>query len=184
MTTRNFLASGIGYQPDYIGGIVYNRTGTTLTVGEVVMVDHLAADAGFGGNASAAAYVAQTFGNELHPMAQVLVPTVVGDGALNGATPGAYMGIVDDVMSGAGADDTQVHVCWKGIVYGRMASTVGAGEYGKPVYGAGAVKTLTATFLLGGKPLGRLLQNTTTAATNALLLWNGIEGVGQAEAAS
>lgn len=178
MTTRNFLAAGIGYQPDYIGGICYNRTGATVAVGEVLMVDLLAADGGFGGNASAALYVAQTFGNELHPLAQMIIPTVVGDGVVNSTGVGAIFGVVDDLMSGAGADDTQVHVCWKGIVKAKMASTVGAGEYGKAVYGAGAVNTLTATFLIGGKCLGRLLQNTTTTNTNALLLFNGVEGLG------
>lgn len=183
MTTRNMLGVGIGYSPDNISGWVYNRTGATLAVGELVMIDHLAADGGFGGNASAAAYVAQTVGNELHPHAQVITPTTAGIGALNSGAPGAYFGVVEDVLAGAGADDTLIKVCWKGITSIKMASTVGAGEYGKVIVGANAVRTATATYTVGNKALGRLLQNTTTANTNALVIFNGIEGFG-IEAAS
>lgn len=182
MTTRNFAGVGIGYVPDYIGGTVYNRTGATLAVGELVMIDHLAADAGFGGNSSAAVYVAQSVGSDTHPLAQMLTPTTVGAGAVGGA-PGAYFGVVDDVLDRGGVDDSLIHVCWKGHTKVKMAATVGAGEYGKVIYAADGVRTATATYTAGKKGLGRLLQNTTTQDTNALVIFNGIEGLGN-EAAS
>jgi hypothetical protein len=177
MTTRNFLSVGIGYQPDYIGAPVYNRTGATLAVGELVMVDMLAGDAGFGGNASAALYLAQPIGNELHPLAQVLTPTTAGIGALS-ASAGVIFGVVDDVMAGGGADDTLIHVCWKGLVKIKMAGTAASGEFGKPILGANGVRTVTTTVTVGVKQLGKVLADATTANSNSLCLFNGVEGFG------
>lgn len=188
MTTRNFAPVGVGYHPDYVSGTVWNRTGATLAVGELVMLDMLAADAGFGSNATAALYADTVPGGDGFPLAQILTPTTAGIGALNAGSPGAIFCVVDDILSGAGADDTQVHVCFKGYVKVKMASTVGAqgtapGEYGKVIVGANGVRTATATYTVGNKAVGRLLEENTTANALSLCLFNGVEGFG-IEAAS
>lgn len=180
MTSRNWATVGFGYQPEYIGGWVYNRTAATLAVGELIMLDMLGAD-----GASSKAFTAATdsvVGGNAWPLAQALTPTTAGIGALS-ASAGVIFGVVDDVLAGGGLDDTLMHVCFKGIVKIKMAGTAGSGEYGKPISGANAVRTVTTTVSVAVKQLGKIIEDATTANALSTCLFNGVEGFGN-EAAS
>lgn len=180
MTTRNMVPVGIGYQPDYVGGTVFNRTGATLAVGELIMLDMLGAD-----GASSKAFTAATdslVGGNAWPLAQALTPTTAGIGALSGSA-GVIFGVVDDLLAGGGADDTLMHVCWKGIVKIKQKSTAASGEYGKPISGENGVRTVTTAVTVAVKQLGKIIEDATTANANATCLFNGVEGFGN-EAAS
>lgn len=193
MTTRNFSPAGIGYHPDYIGAIVFNRTGSTVRIGEVVMFDMKISDATpiFGGNATQAAYAdVVSPGLDGFSLTNVVDPATAGLGVLGttAVDPGFYFGIVDDLMADAGVTEKLIHVCLKGFTKVRMTSTVGAedtvpGEYGKVFIGANGVRTATATTTNGCKSLGRLLEENTVADSLTFCLFNGIDGMGTQSAA-
>ena len=192
---QNTVPSGIGTAIEYKGAYVMNRTGATLTVGELVMCDKLAGDAGFGGGTSVINYCNVTnTGSEQFPLNNMLSPTTAGLGALGSpATMPSWFGIVDQLCPRGsetpGADDTMIHICMRGFTKGKMKSTVGAadtspGEYGKPLFGENNVRTLNQVVVNGQRCFGWLLQENSVADTLAPIIFDGFGGFGGAGAAS
>jgi len=178
---------GMGLIPLTLKGRVWNRSGATLTVGEVVMTDTLALDpedgqvAGDLGTISGVSSVTSNPGADAFPLNNVITPTTAGLGVLGGATadPGYWFGLVISLGDvGTGADNTVVEVLWQGRGVAKMAATVGTAQYGKPLVAANGVRTLTLTTAAGTKIIARLEQDTTTANTNANVLFDGLNGFG------
>ena len=183
---------GMGLIPLTLKGRVWNRTGATLTVGEVVMTDTLALDAEDGqvagdlGTISGTSSVTSNPGADSFPLNNVITPTTAGIGGLGTTAidPGYWFGLVIGLGDvGTGADNTVIEVLWQGRGVAKMAATVATAQYGKCLVAANGVRTLTLTTAAGNKVIARLEQDTTTQDTNANVLFDGLNGFGT-EAAS
>lgn len=182
---------GLGIIPQSLTGIVWNRTGATLAVGEVVMTDTLALDAETGqvagdlGTISGVSSVTNNPGADSFPLNNVITPTTAGIGGL-GTTAidtGYWFGVVINLGTvGTGADNTKIGVLWQGRTKAKMAATVATAQYGKSLVPANAVRTLTLTTAAGNKIIARLEQDTTTQDTLADVLFDGINGFGNGAA--
>ena len=163
----------------------YNRTGSAVAVGDVLMLDHLAADA--------ASYVKATYdgtptkafadgtvnvdggtggsNGATWPWGNCLTPTAAGIGLVSGSTTagtggaGAPLVVVTSIYSGAGANDTKIKVCIDGVV-GVKCLTTEPNVFGDslyPVTGQTYVASTapTAGFRCLGKPLGARADDST-----------------------
>jgi hypothetical protein len=182
---------GMGLIPQALKSRVWNRTGATLTVGEVVMTDTLALDAEDGqvagdlGTISGVSSVTTNPGADSFPLNNVITPTTAGIGGL-GTTAidvGYWFGLVLDLGDvGTGVDNSVVTVLWQGRGKAKMAATVATAQYGKSLVAANSVRTLTLTTAAGVKIIARLEQDTTTQDVNADVLFDGINGFGNGAA--
>lgn len=180
VSARNGGLPIVGITFEYKEAHVWNRTGATLAVGELVMFDIKATD----GDSSVAAIP----GANNSPYANVITPVTVGLGTLSGAgapDPGYMFGVVCDLLDGGGqgqtpgADNKLIKVCLVGYVYAKMADTAASGARGDVLVAADAVRTLTTTTAAGKKILGRVDEDVTTANALARILFDGINGFGQ-----
>lgn len=153
---------GVGPSIRNIEFNVYNRSATTVAVGDVLMLDHLAAD---GAGYSAASYSTNdTVGYALGtvnvdggtadanaatwPWGNAIVPTTAGIGALQGSVDpgtgagGAPLVVVTSLLGGTGADNTKIRVCIDGIVP-VTCLTLEPVVFGDSLAAANAAKTLT-----------------------------------------
>lgn len=162
---------GYGYFPKAEYGKVWNRTGTTVALCEVVMCDMTDSDAD---NAT----FSYTLGNSGTNTSNVMVPNTDGIGGLSGATikAGFIFGVVTDLLTGAGADNTEIIVQWKG--YAKVAMVATAITTGVALCAANNVKTLTPTFAAGNKCLALASQPNGSAAGNYWCWFDGVNGFG------
>lgn len=186
-----FLANaypGKGLNPRTLKSTVWNRTAATLTIGEIVMTDTLALDPDDGqvvgdlDGGGVVSSVTSNPGDDHFPLNNVITPTAQGIGTTNAGTAidgGFWFAVVTGLgTAGTGADNTEIEVTWQGRVQAKMAATVATAQYGKALVAAASVRTLTLTTAAGNKILARLEQDTTTANTNAQVLFDGIAGFG------
>lgn len=167
--------------------VVYNRTGSAVTVGDVLMLDHLAVDpasytaASYNSDAATknSRYAALTLNVDggtggsnaaTWPLGNALTPIATGIGAISGsaaagsgASGGAPLVVVTDLLSGAGANDTKVRVCIRGLVEVNTAASA-AVVFGDGLFAAAAV-TLTPTLTVGVRVVAKALSGRDNAAT-------------------
>lgn len=180
---------------------VYNRTGAAVTVGDVLMLDHLAAD---GASYSAASYTTTnpnaSYGLQTvnvdggvggsnaatWPWGNAIIPTAAGIGALSGtagagtgASGGAPLVVVTSLLTGAGADDTLVRVCISGLVQVNTAASA-AVVFGDGLFAAVDV-TLTPALTVGVRVVGKALSARDNAATiqKVLCAFDGFSLIGK-----
>lgn len=166
---------GVGFRPSTEKSSVWNRTGGTVALGQVVMTDNLATQ-------SESSKTQTNQGADDFPLNNVITPTTAGVGVLSG-DPGYFFGVVTDLGTTAtGADNTKVGVTWQGYV-NVLITTGTTSEYGKKLYPANGATGVTTTAAAGRKAVGQVLIDTTTSAATAFALWDGIAGLGN-EAAS
>lgn len=187
---------GLGLRPSTLKSTVWNRTGGTVAIGEVVMSDEKGTqpeDSQVAGNTTNVSFVPfggaftgqSSRGQDGFPSNNVITPTTAGLGTLGttACDPGYKFGVVTGLgTDGTGADNTKIEVTWQGPVLVKMAATLATPQFGVAIAGANGVRTATVTTAAGQRILGRLEQDTTTANTLALALWDGLSFV--AEAAS
>lgn len=167
---------GIGARPTTVRQSVWNRTGGTVVLGQVVMTDEKATQA-------EVSKTETNFGADDFCTNNVITPTTAGIGVLSG-DPGYWFGVVTDLgTDGTGADNTKVGVTWQGYVNVLITTGQASGEFGKLLYPANNQTGVTTTSAVGVKALGRVRVDVTTSAATSLALWDGIQGFG-AEAAS
>lgn len=164
--------AGIGVIPKAFTATVWNRTGATLTVGELVMVDEKGSDA-------ATSKTQTNPGADDYPVNNVITPTTAGIGAASADT-GHRIGVVISLgTAGTGADDTKVVVAYAGLWPVKAANTAASGEYGKLIFPANSVRTFDTTgTTIARRALGRLRTDATTANSNALVEFYGWAGMG------
>ena len=171
---------GRGLRPRTVKSIVTNRVGATpVILGQVVMTDTKAVDAD-------SSKTETNVGAAGFPINNVVTPTTAGIGVLGtaAADPGYWFGVVTSLgTAGTGADNTEIEVTWQGYV-SVLITTGTTGEYGKVLFPANTATGVTTTGAAGVKGVGRVLQDTTTSATLALALWDGIGGAFGGNAAS
>lgn len=186
MQFDTYAYPGQGPRPLTLKGLVWNRTGGTVAIGEVLMTDTKGTQAEDTQVAGSATNVSGTLpitnrGADGFPLNNVIVPATAGLGGLGTTAidPGYWFGVVTGLgTDGTGADNTRVEVTYQGVVLAKMAATLATPQWGVVVTAANAVKTLTVTTAAGQKLLGRLEQDTTTANALALVFFNGIDGIG------
>lgn len=153
--------------------VFWNRGGATaVAVGDVMMVDHLAAD---GASLSTAALNAEgtASGQLTWPDANLLDPTAAGIGALSGATTagtgagGADLVVITDLLGGTGADNTKVRAAIRGLVYIKCLTTEPV-VYGDSMYAA-AARTLTPIATAGVRCVAKSKGAKADNATNLVL---------------
>lgn len=165
----------IGLRPLTIKSTVWNRKGSSVILGEVVMTDNL-------GTQSEVVKTVTNPGSDSFNLNNVITPTTAGVGVLSG-DPGYWFGVVTGLGTlGTGADNTQVEVTWQGYV-NVLITTGTTGEYGKKLYPANGATGVTTTVGVARKSVGIVLTDTTTSSAVSPCLWNGIDGFGN-EAAS
>lgn len=187
MTGAYSGAQGPGVGPifDNFEFLVYSRYATTLVIGDVVMLDHLAADGG-GYSATAinttnpnAAYGRQIMGVDggtgdanaaTWPWGNALLPTTAGIGALiagagagTGGSGGAPLAVVTNLMGGGGVNNSIIRVCGRGLVDVNTVASA-AVVFGDGLFAAAAV-TLTPTLTAGVRVVGKALSGRTNGAT-------------------
>ncbi len=147
----------------------YNRTGATLTVGEVVMFDLAAVN----GNTLGTDY---TEGANDSIFANVVTPTTAGIGVLtsSGTTgdPGYYFGVVVDLLNGAGVDNTIVRLQIQGLVRVSMVAT--AITIGLPLFPKDGVRTLSPVVVAGQRVLARAWEPNASAVGVFLCMFDGL----------
>jgi len=137
MGLSTFGYPGIGIAFDTKDAVVYNRTATTLALGDVVMFDMGNTD-GDTGTTTALGAKASIFSN-------VIVPATAGIGGV--ASDVRYIfGCVIDLLDGAGADNALVKVRIEGPCKVNVAAAVDLGDLLQPADG---IKTLNDTSVAG-----------------------------------
>lgn len=182
---------------------VYNRTGGAVVVGNVLMLDHLAADgggyaaAGYNSTNPNLAYGVSTLNVDgglggsnaaTWPWGNALTPTAAGISGLSGAITagtgagGAPLVVVTSLLGGAGANDTKIKVCIRGLV-AVSAITTEPVVFGDTLFAAAAV-TLTPTATAGVRHVAKALSAKADDATDLVLCaFDGMSGLfGAAEA--
>jgi hypothetical protein len=157
MSGPNFIGPDLK-RVEFIG---FNRTGSAVALGDVLMCDHLAAD---GDSVKGAQPGATGF-----CMGQLIAPATTGIG-VNTDDPGAWMVVVIDLLTGAGANDTKVKVCAFGYVTAALA---GSTNHGADLYPANGALTLTATQADSVRCVAKALCPDSTTGTG-LVLFNGM----------
>jgi hypothetical protein len=159
----------------------WNRTGATLTAGEVVMFDLADTDID--------TTTTLTEGADGSVFANVITPTTAGIGVLtsSGTTgdPGYYFGVVvaeQDTLLGGGLDNTKVYLQVRGLCRVSMVAT--AITVGIPLFAKNGVRTLSPVVVAAGKPLARAWEPNGSAAGIFLCLFDGIDGIGAGPVAS
>ena len=186
MITQTMLGAGIGPYFTPIKCIVYNRTGSAVALGDVLMLDHLAAETesskSIAPNTDIGGDSAQL--TSCWPLGNAVVPITSGigvAGAVSATTgdPGAIFGVVTSLMQGAGADNTKVELTLYGVVTAAFAASTNFGVDLYPATTPSPVKTLTATLpaALGTRCLAKSLAPDSTS-TAGLVLFNGLGSPG------
>lgn len=173
--TNNYAGKGIN--PRTLKQTAWNRVGSTVILGQVVMTDTKATQ-------TESSKTQTNPGADDFPLNNVITPTTVGIGVLSG-DPGYWFGVVTGLGSlGTGADNTEIEVTWQGRVNVLITTGVGSGEYGKILYAHNTDTGVTTTATgVGAKGLGRVELDVTTSAALSPAIWDGIAGFGN-EAAS
>lgn len=142
--------------------IIWNRSGAAVVLGEILMLDHLAADGASGSTIALNVDGGSAgTGNHTHPWGNGLDPTTPGIGTLSGSggagtgSAGAPLVVVTDLLEGAGADDTRVKVCIYGLCNVKVITTEPA-VFGDTLYAA-AANTLTPLVTAGVRPVAKCL---------------------------
>lgn len=175
MITQTMLGAGVGPYFTPIKCIVYNRTGSAVALGDVLMLDHLAAETegskSIAPNTDIGGDPAQL--TSCWPLGNAIAPTTRGIGTLSGASPadgGSIFGVVTSLMQGAGADNTKVELTLFGVVTAAFAAST---NFGQPLLPANGVKTLTTTVTVGVRILAKSIAPDSTS-TSGLVLFNGL----------
>ena len=167
---------GIGPRPSTVKWSCWNRTGSSVILGQVVMTDEK-------GTQAEVSKTETNVGADDFATNNVITPTTAGIGVLSG-DPGYWFGVVTDLgTDGTGADNTKVGVTFQGYVNVLITTGQASGEFGKLLYPANGATGVTTTAAVGVKALGRVRVDVTTSAATSFALWDGIQGFG-AEAAS
>lgn len=162
--------------------VVWNRTGATLKVGNVVMFDM--------GGSPQSETVAATGG----AMGNVVLPATVGIGALSGAAtpnPGFFFAIVTDLMDKSdgltpGRDNSEVKVAIRGRLQAQYLNGLTIDE-GEPLFATNGLLTLTNVVGAGLKALGYAREAVATTpalatGTTYEIAFDGEYGYGAMEA--
>lgn len=152
------IGGPIGIQPAKECVDVMNRTGTTLVLGDLVMFDLHSTETGDN----------IIVGDTNSVFTNVIVPATLG------LTHG-FFGVVTDLKSGAGADNTEVEVCVRGIVDARVASATAVTAV---LIAANASDALDDTAGIAGQKILGIPLEASTAADTILVLFDGIYGFG------
>ena len=163
---------GIFWKSTY--ATVWNRTGATLTVGEVIMADLTDVDAG--------TTTSLVEGNDGSVYANFISPSTAGIGVVTASAstghPGFFFGVVVDLLpqqgQTAGGDDTKVKVQLQGVAKISMVAT--AITVGLPLFPANGVRTLTPVVAAGVKVLAIAHEPNGSAAGVYQCLFDGING--------
>lgn len=171
MNVSTTLGPGVGPYFSPVKCIVYNRAGATVALGDVLMLDHLAATTessktiaphtDIGGDAAQP--------TKCWPLGNAILPATTGIGVLTD-DPGAIFGVVTSLMSGAGADNTKVELTLFGLV---NVSLAGSTNFGADLYPADGVSTLTGTQADGVRCLAKALCADSSTGVK-LALFNGL----------
>ena len=177
MITQTMYGSGVGPYFTPIKCIVYNRTGSAVALGDVLMLDHLA-----GETESSKSIAPNTdiggdpaLSTSCWPLGNAVAPTTRGIGTLSGASPadgGSIFGVVTSLMQGAGADNTKVELTLFGVVTAAFVAATNV-NFGQPLLPANGVKTLTPTVTAGVRILAKSIAPDSTQ-TSGLVLFNGL----------
>lgn len=162
-----------GLNVDTITCRVFNRTGTTVALGDLVMFDFSDSDAD---NPPFSLVI----GNDGSILANVIVPATNGIGGLSGATiKGWYwFGVVTNLdpekanATTPGADNTVIEIAVQGVVNAACVAT--AITTGVTLCAANGVKTLTPTFAAGNKALAMAWQPNGSAAGVYQVIFDGV----------
>lgn len=135
--------------------VIWNRAGATVIIGGVLMLDHLAAD---GASLTTAAVNAEgtASGQLTWPLGNGINPATTGIGVVTD-DPGAWFVVVTSLLDGAGADNTKVRACVRGLV---KIDGAGATTWGDDLYPANGVRTLTTTQADGVRCLAKAVETT------------------------
>lgn len=158
---------------------IWNRSGATVALGEILMLDHLAADGTSLSTADLYA-VGTSTGQLTHPWGNGLDPTTAGIGTLSGSggvgtgSAGAPLVVVTSLLDDAGADDTKIEVCIFGLCNVKVITTEPA-VFGDTLYAA-AANTLTPLVTAGVRPVAKCLgAKADNATTLVAAFFNGYD---------
>lgn len=182
---------GIGIPSEERTAIVFNRTGSTLTLWELVQLDHTDADANYT-DPNENTPVAVGLGSANNFLGNVITPTAASatvpgiGGQVNATTVGtapAIFGVVVDLLDGAtagttpGANDARVKIMLCGITKIRppSGSTL---TMGRAIYPAATVRTVTNVLAKGVKCLGFALATSGANDLPTTCLFDGWHGFG------
>jgi hypothetical protein len=157
--------------------IIWNRSGATVALGEILMLDHLAADgtslstAGLNVDGGVSGQLTHPWGNGIDPTAAGIA-TLSGSGGVGTGSGGAPLVVVTDLLTGAGADDTKVKVCIYGLCNAACITTEPV-VFGDALYAA-AANTLTPLTTAGVRIVAKSLGAKSDNATNLVaVFFNG-----------
>jgi len=158
--------AGVGLLPVTIKSNVWNRTGGTVVLGDVVMTDTKATQ-------SETSKTQTNPGADNFPLNNVITPDANGIGVVT-ADPGYWFGVVTSLGNvGTGADNTLIGVTWQGRVSVKITTGQASAEYGKALY-VEASNGVTTTQVDIVRAVGRCEQDVTTTGAVAVALWDGI----------
>jgi hypothetical protein len=178
MNIQAMLGTGVGPYFTPSKCIVYNRTGGTVAIGDVLALDYLNAESGHGdvaldpntdeGNATAA--------TKCWPLGNAILP-VTGTIGENEGDPGAIFGVVTSLMQGAGANDTKVELTIQGVVKAKMSGSI---TFGMELYPVNAQSHLVNYVVNdaaqeGIRRIGKALHSGSSKVD--WILFDGISGV-------
>jgi len=192
MNIQTMGAPGVGPAFSHETCVVYNRTGATVVLGDVLMLDLYNSETTHGssllqpnvdvGNAVSSA--------RCHPWGNAITPssatTPSGLGTVTD-DPGFIFGVVSSLMTGGGADDTKVQITLRGMVEARLKQ---APTIGTDLYAENAVRTLQTLQTDANRCIARTaIGDGTTgvygSAGTFLVLFDGLSGsIGAATYAS
>ncbi len=157
---------------------VWNRSGGTLAVGDIVMLDMASID----GDTDATADL------ETGITANVTKPTALGMGGVSGASLGTgniiayWFGVVTDIYTSyhaargttAGGDNQIIKVLFRGKCDAKF--TTDDINIGYPLFPSAGQTYLTLTLAAGNKCIAMAVDDNASAAGLFEVLFNGIEG--------
>lgn len=176
MITQTMYGSGVGPYFTPIKCIVYNRTGSAVALGDVLMLDHLANETESSKSIAPNTDIGgdPALSTSCWPLGNAVAPTARGIGTLSGASPadgGSIFGVVTSLMQGAGADNTKVELTLFGVV---TAAFAGSTNFGQPLLPSLlTAKTLTTTVTAGVRILAKSIAPDSTS-NSGLVLFNGL----------
>jgi hypothetical protein len=149
---------------------VFNRTGTVLTPGAIIMADNLAAP-------DASIDVAARWGALTHWSANCVLPTALGIGNVSGTATSlgraSIFYLVEDLLEGGGADDTAVRVIARGFdVFANLDNSAVLAQ--SPLMPAAAAATLTLAAGVTVKLGTAKVANASTAGRFLLQEFDGV----------
>src|SRR6185436_18381988 len=165
---------GVGLNPRFESVPVWNRTGSTVRVGEIVMFDIFLSS-----TATAGANFTTVIGSNNHDYANVVTPATAGIGGLTGGSghTGAPFGCVMDVPGQNGLDGTLIRVCVRGPTRARFAAAGGT-LAGKLCFPSDSSLKLSTTVVAGVKAIAELIDRATTVDGLSLVNFDGLDGFG------